>query len=220
MKTHLYFVPGLSASTKIFDFLTLPKDVFELHFLEWLLPLYPNETIENYAERMCEYIKHENFILIGVSFGGVMVQEMSKIISPKKTIIISSIKSREELPPRLKIAHKTKAYKLFPSKIIENIEDYEFLFFTNFLKKRIDLYKIYLSVRNADYLRWSIHTILNWQQEKPLSNIVHIQGTDDEIFPIKYIKTQYIPVEKGTHIMILNRAKTISKIIEKECEFD
>ncbi|SNR16850.1 alpha/beta hydrolase family protein [Tenacibaculum jejuense] len=217
-KTHLYFVPGLAANTKIFEYLDLPKENFETHFLEWILPLSVEETIESYAKRMCESIKHDNPILVGVSFGGVMVQEMSKQKDCKKVIIISSMKSNKELPTRLKLAQKTKAYKLFPTKIVENIEDYEHLFFGDYLKKRAELYKMYLSIRNADYLEWAIHNVLNWQQDYELEDIVHIHGNKDEVFPIKHIKNA-IEVDNGTHIMILNKAKTISKILAEKCEY-
>ncbi|WP_299679810.1 alpha/beta hydrolase [uncultured Tenacibaculum sp.] len=216
-KTHLYFVPGLAANTKIFEYLDLPKEDFETHFLEWILPLSVEETIESYAKRMCESIKHDNSILVGVSFGGVMVQEMSKQTNCKKVVIISSMKSNKELPNRLKLAQKTKAYKLFPTKIVENIEEYEHLFFGDYLKKRAELYKMYLSIRNADYLEWAIHNVLNWKQDYELDNIIHIHGNKDEVFPIKHIKNA-IEVDNGTHIMILNKAKTISKILAEKCE--
>lgn len=216
-KTHLYFVPGLAANTKIFEYLDLPKENFETHFLEWILPLSVEETIESYAKRMCESIKHDNSILVGVSFGGVMVQEMSKQTNCNKVVIISSMKSNKELPNRLKLAQKTKAYKLFPTKIVENIEEYEHLFFGDYLKKRAELYKMYLSIRNADYLEWAIHNVLNWKQDYELDNIIHIHGNKDEVFPIKHIKNA-IEVDNGTHIMILNKAKTISKILAEKCK--
>lgn len=215
-KTHIYFVPGLAASTKIFEYISLPKDTFELHFLEWILPKSTNESIESYAQRMCDKIEHQNPILIGVSFGGVMVQEMSKVLNCKNVIIISSIKSRKELPNRLKVAQKTKAYKLVPTKVIEQFEDYEQYFLGDYLKKRAELYKLYLSMRNANYLEWSIHTILNWQQNEPLNYVRHIHGNKDEIFPIKHIDNA-IEIDNGTHIMILNKAREISKIIEQQC---
>lgn len=215
-KTHIYFVPGFAANKKIFEYLTLPEELFELHFIEWILPLSLDESIEAYAKRMCSFIKHDNPVLVGVSFGGFMAQEMSKLVPHKKVIIISSLKSKEELPTRLKLARKTKAYKLFPTKIAENLEDYDAYFFTDYLKKRSELYKTYLSVRDATYLKWGIHNLLNWKQEKPAAGIVHIHGDKDEIFPAKHIK-EYIKVANGTHIMILDKAKTISKILEKEC---
>jgi hypothetical protein len=83
-KLHLYFVPGLAASTAIFEHIKLPKDKFEIHLLPWLVPISKEESIQSYAQRMCENIKEKNHVLIGVSFGGIMVQEMSKISNPLK----------------------------------------------------------------------------------------------------------------------------------------
>ena len=67
-KTSIYFVPGLAASTKIFQYLHFPEEQFELHYLEWLLPLSDSEKIEYYAKRMAELVLDENPVLIGVSF--------------------------------------------------------------------------------------------------------------------------------------------------------
>jgi hypothetical protein len=210
-KTHIYFVPGLAASPEIFEFLQFP-DEFELHFLEWLIPLSAHESIGAYAKRMSDLVLDENPVLIGVSFGGIMVQEMSKHLQPKKTIIISSVKSHNELSKALKFIQKLKIYKLFPSKAIENIEMFSFFAVGETSKTRLKLYKKYFTVRDRKYLNWSIYNVLHWRQTKPLENILHIHGTADAIFSFKYIRNS-IPVEKGTHIMVINKAKTISKII-------
>ena len=211
-KIHIYFVPGMAANSKIYEYLTLDKSLFECHFLEWKIPLSRDESIESYAQRMCEDISHKNPILIGVSFGGVMVQEMSKIIATKEVIIISSIKNNKELPKRLKLVEKTKVYKLFPAKFIENIDTYINLFLRDYQKKKLEAYKRYMSVRNSDYLHWAIVTILHWQQSESFENIVHIHGTRDEVFPIKHISNS-IEIENGTHAMIITKAKKISSII-------
>ena len=211
-KIHIYFVPGLAASPKIFEYLQLSKDKFELHYLEWLLPLSEKEAIEDYAKRMAVLVTEENPVLVGVSFGGIMVQEMNKYLKTKKVIIISSVKSLNEFPKRLKFLQKTKAYKLFPTKVISNIEDFSTFAFGDFAEKRVKLYKEYLSVRDSNYLNWAIYNVLNWRQHKPSENVIHIHGADDHIFPIKHIK-DCITIEKGTQVMILNKAKSISKII-------
>lgn len=211
-KTHIYFVPGLAASPKIFEHLQLPEDKFELHYLEWLIPLTDKESIEDYAERMANLVTENNPVLVGVSFGGIMVQEMSKFLKTKKVIIISSVKTSNEFPKRLKLIQKTRAYKLFPTKKISNFEEFSVYAFGNFAEKRVKLYKEYLSVRNETYLTWAIYNVLNWLQDKPLENCTHIHGTEDHVFPIKHIDN-CISIENGTHIMILNKAKSISKII-------
>lgn len=213
-KVHIYFVPGLAASPKIFEYLNFNPQLFEIHYLEWLLPLSKTETLENYAKRMSELVLQENSILIGVSFGGIMVQEMSTFINVDKVIIISSIKNKHELPVALKLLNKIKATKIIPLKFLTNIEIFEKLAFNNFTKKRLKLYKKYLAVRDETYLTWAINAIFNWQRVEQISNLIHIHGTNDHIFPIKNIEN-CIKIEGGTHIMILNKAKTISKIINK-----
>lgn len=211
-KTHIYCMPGLAASSQIFEYLKLPEDRFEVHFLDWLLPTSVNEPLEDYAKRMAELVTEKDPILIGVSFGGIVVQEMSKFLSIKQIILISSIKSNKELPNRLKLIKTTQLYKLFPSKSVSNIEAYSMYAFGDFAKKRVELYKKYLSVRDDTYLDWAVKNVLNWKQEKALENIIHIQGTEDHVFPIKHIKN-CIPVEKGTHAMIIFKAKSIHNII-------
>lgn len=211
-KIPIYFVPGLGANIKIFENISLPEDSYELHYLDWMLPLAQEESISDYAQRMAARIQHENPVLVGVSFGGVMVQEMSKHLNTKKVIIVSSIKSKKELPKRLRIAKNTKAYKLFPSSVVENFESYEKYFVGDFLQKRKELYKMYMSVRDARYINWAIHNVLNWQQEEPKEDILHIHGTEDGVFPKKHIKN-CVEIDKGTHVMILTKAREISKII-------
>lgn len=211
-KIHVYCMPGLGASPKIYEHINLPEDQFEVHLLEWKIPLSLEESIQSYAQRMCDDIVHEHPVLIGVSFGGMLVQEMSKCIDVSHTIIISSVKSHYELPNRFKLAKITKAYKLFPTWLVENFEEYTKYFFGDYLKKRAELYKMYLSVRDKRYMEWAIYNVLHWKQETPPKNLTHIHGTDDNVFPVKHIR-DYQPIENGTHVMILMKAKSISQII-------
>ena len=214
-KTHIYCVPGLAANSKIFKNLKFTKDLYEVHYIEWLVPESIDETIEHYAQRMCESITEENVILLGVSFGGIMVQEMSKIISPKKIILISSVKNSNELPRRLKVAKATKAYKLFPTKIISNLEEHVKVYFGDMAKKRMEMYRVYMSMRDKIYLKWAVYNVLHWKQENNLNNVIHIHGTSDGVFPVKHIK-DYIKIEGGTHVMIITKASKIVSIIEDQ----
>ena len=110
-KIPVYFMPGLAANPLIFERIKLDDTLVEVHYLEWEIPK-PKESLEDYAKRMALKIKEENPVLIGVSFGGIMVQEMSKHLQPKKTIIISSVKSHDELSKALKFIKKFKSTNL------------------------------------------------------------------------------------------------------------
>ena len=84
-KTVVYFVPGLAAGKEIFEYISLPNHLYDVRVLEWIPP-HKNESIKQYAQRMANLIIEKNIILIGVSFGGVMVQEMSFFLKTKKTL--------------------------------------------------------------------------------------------------------------------------------------
>lgn len=213
-KIHVYFMPGMAASSKIFERIQLPSNIFEIHLLEWLLP-EKEETIQHYAQRIAKNIKHQDVILVGVSFGGILVQEMKPFVNTKKIIIISSVKSNLEFPRRFKIAKTTKAYKLIPTKLIENIHSLtSFTFGSSILKQKLKLYEKFLSVRDKVYLDWAIEQIINWERSEIDPEIIHIQGDADEVFPIKNIK-HCIVVKGGTHIMILAKYRWLSDNLPK-----
>ncbi len=209
----VYFVPGLAAGTEIFKNIHLPKDKYEIHIIEWLIPV-KDESLEMYAKRMCSKIQHENIVLIGVSFGGVMVQEMSKFLNLKKLIIISSVKTKDELPARLKFARKTKIYKILPTSIVASANDLTKFAIGPKSRKRLQLYNEYLQVKDGVYLDWAIEKMVCWDREIEVKGVNHIHGTKDVVFPLKNIKN-CIKIENGTHVMVLIKGNTVSeKILE------
>ncbi|MCX7550179.1 alpha/beta fold hydrolase [Xanthomarina sp. F2636L] len=210
---HVYFVPGMAAGPSIFENIKLPENQFEMHMLEWLIPS-KNETIEHYSRRMVELIKHDNVVLIGVSFGGIMVQEMSKHLTLKKLIVVSSVKTKHEFSKRMKIAKITKAYKIMPTSLVNNIDALAKYTFGNTIKKRVALYRKYLSVTNKDYLDWAIEQVICWDQDKPNPNAIHIHGENDMVFPHRCLG-DCITVKGGTHIMIIDRYKWFNENLPK-----
>jgi pimeloyl-ACP methyl ester carboxylesterase len=209
-KIPIYFLPGLAANPSIFKNIHLDPDRFEMYFLEWMIP-FEEESISEYALRFCTKVKHENAVLVGVSFGGIIAQEMNLVHNFRKIIIISSVKTRQELPLHLQLAGKTRAYKLIPTSFFaQNIDLLSKYAFGKPIVNRLDLYKQYLSITDKRYLDWAIKQVVSWNQDKSDPNLVHIHGDRDIIFPIENIKTCVI-VEGGTHIMILNKYRWLNK---------
>jgi pimeloyl-ACP methyl ester carboxylesterase len=208
-KTSVYFMPGLAASSLIFERITLPQDLFEVYLLDWELPI-GEESLTDYAQRMAQKITAPNPVLIGVSFGGILVQEMAVFLNLQKVIIISSVKSNLEFPRRMKIAKTTKAYKLIPTSIFSNMEKLSAFSFGKSIAQRLKLYERYLSVRDVKYLDWAIERIVLWDRTQVDTSVVHIHGDADEVFPIQYI-SDCIVVKGGTHIMILSKYKWLNE---------
>ena len=92
-------------------------------------------------------VKHKKPFLLGVSFGGIIVQEMAKQIEVEKVIIVSSIKNSNELPLSMKMAKKTNAHKLLPTQWINSLDALTLFTFGKGIQKRLELYQKYLSLR-------------------------------------------------------------------------
>jgi pimeloyl-ACP methyl ester carboxylesterase len=208
-KIPVYFVPGLAAGKEIFRNILLPKTEYQTIILEWLIP-EKNEALSTYSARMAHLVKEPDAVLVGVSFGGVVAQEMSVFLDLRKLIIISSIKVRNELPQRLKIAAKTLAYKLVPTSLVLSASDLTKFAIGPKTEKRLKLYQEYLHVRDKTYLDWAIEQMVTWKRNKEIEGVVHLHGDSDPIFPIKNI-SNCIKIKGGTHIMLLNKGSLITK---------
>jgi len=213
----VYFMPGMAANPSIFEHIKLSEEKYLTHLLEWQLPETSQESLSAYAKRMTAHIKHDKPILIGVSFGGILVQEMAKHIQVEKLIIISSIKSKYEMPRRLKLSRKLKLYKVIPMRVFEDVDKLAKYAFGETVKSRIDLYQRYLSMSDRRYLNWAVREMVCWDQTTPPDDIIHIHGDADRIFPCQYIK-KHTTIKGGSHIMILTKFKWFNENLPRLIE--
>ncbi|MGV3460594.1 MAG: alpha/beta hydrolase [Flavobacterium sp.] len=213
-KIPVYFVPGLAAGPLIFENIKLPEDKFDVHIIEWLVP-ERNESLKDYVTRMAVSIKHDHPVLIGISFGGIIVQEMGEVVNARRVIIISSVKCNKEFPRRMRFAKATHLYSVFPTRMMQNVDRLARWFKGNsFIAKRLRLYEKYLSVRDKNYLDWAFKNVITWGREEADPKVIHIHGDADEVFPARYVNG-YIPVEGGTHIMIINKFAWLNRHLPK-----
>jgi pimeloyl-ACP methyl ester carboxylesterase len=211
-------MPGMAANPSIFENIKLPEDSYQIHLLEWFIPEV-DESLQDYALRMTTHIKHDNVVLLGVSFGGILVQEMAKHIKVAKLIIVSSVKTKHELPRRMKLSRKLKLYNILPTRLVEDIDTLAKYAFGETIKNRVALYKKYLSMNDRRYLSWAVKEMVCWDQETAPPGIIHIHGSADKVFPLKYIDN-CINIEGGTHIMVITRAKWFNKNLIELIEND
>ena len=205
-------MPGMAASSKIFEYIRLPE-FYLIHNLDWITPNV-NETLELYAKRICKKINKSDPILIGVSFGGILIQEISKHLNYKKIIIISSIKTSSELPLSMRMARKTNIHKILPFQWIKNLDKLALFTFGNGIKSKIKLYQKYLSFKDPNYLKWAMNCIVNWDQKEIIKGLIHIHGKEDNVFPIKNISGS-VHLLEGNHAIIITKANQISKLLSK-----
>ena len=64
------------------------------------------------------------------------------------------------------------------------------------------------------FLKWAMGKIANWKNVIIHKNLIHIHGTADRLFPIRYVKCD-IPVKDGGHFITVNKAKELNAIIRQ-----
>ncbi len=208
MKT-IYCISGLGADERAFSKLEIKG--FQLKVISWLMPLR-DESLPHYATRMRAGIDEEDPILMGLSFGGMVCTEIAKQIPVSKIIIISSIKSSNELPLWMKTVAKLRLNKIVPlrstklTQPVQNrmlgVQSEEEKVLVTSLRKEADL----------PYITWAVNQAINWKNEWQHPAIYQIHGDNDHMFPIKNINPTFI-IKRGGHFMIMNRAEEVSDCI-------
>jgi len=207
----VYFISGLGADKRTFSLLDL--SFCNPVFIDWIQPL-PDESLAAYALRLRKQISGEHPIIIGVSFGGMLVTEMAKADPGIKAIIISSNKTANEFPSLYRAGKYLPVYKWVPQTLLKKAALFRSLFFGPKGEKQKELFKQILNDSDTRFTRWAIHSILYWKNNVVPQNIIHIHGRSDKLLPCRRVKADYV-VEKGTHLMIMNQPEEISNLIKK-----
>lgn len=202
----IYLISGLGADRRVFQFLNF-GDLF-IHHIDWIDP-EKGESMEQYARRLCTQITKPRPILLGVSFGGMIAIEMGKLIETEKIIIISSAKSRDDFP-RLRRMGWLRILAMLPTVFLKTPNEIVYWFFGARKRSEKKLLKAIMKDTDITFLRWALDKVFSWQNHVRLPNVVSIHGTKDRLIP--FTKADYV-IEKGGHLMIINRSAEIDRII-------
>lgn len=208
-----YLIPGLAADERVFRHIRLP-DGYTPHLIQWVNP-EPKESLESYAMKLAEQInRSEPFVLIGLSFGGMLATEIAKQLQPSKTILISSVQHSSQLPAYYRWAWRIGfQYVLTPGIIKNGVMIKRLLTAEAPEDKKI----IQEMARDMDpaFVRWAMWTIVHWKTtEGSLPECIHIHGTADGILPCRFTRpTHRIP--KAGHLMIFNQADRINALLKE-----
>ena len=207
----LYFISGLGADKRVFKKINLPTTYNIVH-IEWIIP-EKDEAIESYAGRLCTSINtSEPFSIIGLSFGGMIATELSKIVSPEKVIIISSVATIDEFPWYFKPLKYFNFHLLVSEKYLKKKNKILYwLMGAKSIKEKALIHQIAKEI-DLVFFKWAITKILNWKQKQAIADVIQIHGNKDHIFPTKNSSTNYI-VDGGGHLMVYSKSNEVSTIL-------
>jgi pimeloyl-ACP methyl ester carboxylesterase len=211
----LYIFSGLGADERVFQ--QLDFSGFSTTFIKWIVP-QDKETIENYAIRLLDQITTTKPTLIGLSFGGLMAVEVAKQIETEKIFLISSAKTKREIPFYYRFAGQLGLHKLLPTRLLKSSNFITNWFFGTTSTFDKQLLKQILIDTDPTFLKWAIDKVTRWKNQTQTKNIFHIHGTSDRILPFKFV-TCNSTIKNGGHLITLNKASEINNILRQQLCF-
>lgn len=207
----IFALPGLGTDRRIFD--KLGRKI-PLYPLDWL-PCHRDEDFGTYLEKMMRLLpEKEPVYLMGVSWGGVVAQEIAQRRPHTQLILISSFASPLELPLRLRFMRRLPIYRLAQgSWRVRTLPYWAPIFGVSQPAELALLQDMFTRFRDADRM-WCIRQMLAWPGASTAVPMLRLHGTRDRVFP--YIRVQgAIPISGGTHFMVYQNAEHIAPVIKE-----
>jgi pimeloyl-ACP methyl ester carboxylesterase len=207
----IYAIPGLGTNGGIFDYTVIKNH--QLIPLKWPLPKR-NYSMAEYASCFIEQIDtKEPFMLLGLSFGGMLCVELGKITKPEKIILISSAKTSEGLSWPIRCFKYMPLHLLVPDRWLRWLA-YHSRIILGFLVDYMPRLSAMIKEMPEGYFKNSINYIVNWDNKVVPSNCVLIHGTHDKLVWHRKKFVDYT-VPAGTHAMVITKAGEVNQLLEK-----
>lgn len=209
----IYFISGLGANCSAFDRLILPLG-YEKVYLEWNRSYFIKPEIPTIARYFSKLILEDDAIVIGLSFGGMVLTEIAKTRPNLHPILLSSIPSKLYFPPTYDWLLKFRAHKLVQKwqiklgapifkRLMNNRQDEATQLKTQEMLDQTDMF----------IFKQSVEAMRRWQNHDIPNHIIQIHGNKDVVLP-KTFKIDYL-VDGGSHFMVWEKTSTISKILKE-----
>lgn len=211
LKPFVYLIPGQGSDCRLFNAIDLGPE-YETKCIQHGIP-DEGMTMSQYAKEFLHQIDTtRSFVLVGVSLGGMLSVEINELCSPDQVILISSAKSRNELPLRYRFQESVPVYEL----VSGNMSKKGALILQPIVEPdRNNEEEVFVSMledKHPDFLKRTIAMIMEWDKVDYPDDIIHIHGDNDKTIPIRNVNYDYL-VKGGSHMMTLTRGNEISKII-------
>lgn len=214
-KPIIYCIPGLGLDHRLFEKLSISG--VELKYIDYIEPL-SDEPIAGYAKRLSEKIEDTTFSILGMSLGGILALEISRIKKVESLFLISTVKNKSEVPNIFKYMDLLPTKNKIASKLAIDASVAFKPYYDKSDAAGNKLFDAMIRSASVELLAWGIQEIANWKFNEEINcPFYHVHGTADLIFPIKNIDKAET-VKGATHYMLYNNADDISKRIEARIE--
>jgi len=211
----------------IFENLRWPSWIIP-RVISWMQPI-DQESVQDYSGRLARQIFNSpdhgqyafastDFMILGVSFGGIVAVEISKILSCPLVVLVSSVRAPSDMPAAARLLRYHWIAKLISkcgrSKTIFTRWGAQLLLGAS-KDEAEQLLEIF---RSADFklVCWSLLAIGRWSTSTRSADVYQIHGERDWLFPLWAVNNPNEILPTGGHLSIMTHAPLISRLIEAQ----
>ncbi|MEL6675757.1 MAG: alpha/beta hydrolase [Bacteroidota bacterium] len=201
-------LPGLGVDHRLFGQLELSQPVLAW---DWPDPL-PGEQLEAFTLRLSNRLPEGPVMLMGVSFGGIVMQQMARLLPDKVRglILISTLGHWREKPSGMKLLKFLPLYQLGRGKWRLRFFPQVAPFFGVKHPDEIRLIKSMFARATDRHRMWGMQQIIQWRGEIPAETpYLRLHGTEDRFFPKEKIGASAW-IEGGYHFMVYQQGAEVS----------
>ena len=212
MPVTLILLPGLSASRAVFA----PQ---LRHFPDLIAPDWPapisGESLAGYAERFAaSLMRYQPCILGGMSFGGMLAQEMARHLHPLGLVLIATIRGPDQLPRYAKFGRAVRG--LIPWLPIRLLQSLTGVFEWPGIRSWFPVRRILAEqfrIADPNLFRWSLEQILLWPVAPEVSCPVwQIHGDSDPVLPASLTTPDRL-IAGGGHVLSLTHPVEVNQFL-------
>lgn len=210
-----YLIPGMGADHRIYQRFNLKHG--KVHFLDWVSPENASNMSE-FAQVVSRRIQTENNVIVGSSMGGMMAVELSRIVKPEATVLISAPTGAHQFPRILRLVKQTRIHKAVTPDFIPRLYRLAdtFMGFKN--EEQRNMFYEMMSKLGPEFIHFSVKAVLEWRNTLPPDGkFLQIIGSKDVLFNYRKMQNPIV-LDGGGHFSCFDRSEEICQIINQFVE--
>ncbi|WP_425397776.1 alpha/beta fold hydrolase [Aeoliella sp.] len=208
----IYLLPGVAKDYPVFARIAplLP----EATIVRYPMPR-PGCTLTEYARRIAVQLEPNSF-LVGVSFGGVLAQELAGMMPAKGCVVVASVRGPHQLPRWSRVLRSLgtrNCNTLFSTagRLATSVP--------RSIRTGGTVQARQFAGEQGAWHRWAASSVINWQPTTDVCDVptLQIHGTADTTFPIRYIDADVV-VDRGRHALPVSHPEETAEAIREFIE--
>jgi pimeloyl-ACP methyl ester carboxylesterase len=204
----IYLLPGLGTDRRLFSRLQLPG--YRLHLIEW--PAFAAGcTLAQVAGELLPQVHAAcPHVLVGVSMGGMVAQELALLTRPRHVVLVSSVTGPHEYPVLLRVSRRLRLDRFITDAAIRITWPLRRPFGVRD-RAISDLLCRMAFDQGGRQIRRGTSAILRWQGSRWQGPLYRIHGDADRVLPLRFPVNHVVP--GATHPMVITRAEEVGRAL-------